>query len=309
MFNPFPMMFHPTLIVDDLEEASAWFSRVFGRKPVRWEEKWDISLLNPTYPINYSYFFVLGDVSLDVLSPSLLVLPGDRAAVYPKGEGLSDMAWFTDGIEDVSQDLESNGFRTRDQEGTIIHDGAVPESNLVADCPMIWSLPDDTGLTYEFYTMGRRHWPKYSLLADPRLDPEWTPDRVVPGDPLGIVRCTRHVVLTEDPARARRLFVDVLHGGVVGDGFDADLDADFVDISYAKSTLRFATPRSGGIVDVLTGDPTHSDQYVGMTFDVVDAAAAERHLRSQGIETVPSEGGFRTVPATSKGVAWGFLPA
>ena len=142
MSSPFPLMFHPTLVVDDLDEAAAWFQKVFGRTEVRWEEKWDLSLLNPDYPINYSYFFVIGDVSLDVLAPSLLVLPGDREAMYPKGQGLVDIAWYADDIEDVARRLERHGFRTRDQEGNVIRDGRVPESNLVADCPMIWSLPE-----------------------------------------------------------------------------------------------------------------------------------------------------------------------
>jgi catechol 2,3-dioxygenase-like lactoylglutathione lyase family enzyme len=305
MWNPFPLMFHPTLVVDDLAEAAEWFGRVFGRREVRWEEKWDLSLLNPTYPINYSYFYVLGDVSLDVLCPSLLVLPGDRKAVYPAGEGLSDMAWFVDDIEGVSRSLERAGFRTRDQEGTVIHDGAVPPSNLVADCPMIWSLPEDTGLTYEFYTMARRHWPKYSQRADPRLDPAWVPDRVVPGDPLQIVRCAWHTVLTEDLARARRLFVDVLGGQEIGEGFDSARDADYVEIGYARSVLRFARPRREPIVDVLTGDITHADQYVGMTFDVTDVEAAANHLERNGVTMRATADGAETDPATSKGVIWG----
>lgn len=307
MWNPYPMMFHPTLVVEDLAESAEWFGRVFGRREVRWEEKWDLSLLNPTYPINYSYFYVLGDVSLDVLCPSLLVLSGDRKAVYPRGEGLADIAWFTDGIDDVSRKLERHGFRTRDQEGVIIRDGAVPESNLVADCPMIWTLPEDTGLTYEFYTMGRRHWKKYSERADPRLSPDWKADQVVSGDPLGIVRCAFHTVLTEDRDRARRLFAEVLGGSVLRELYDAQLDADCVDIAFAKSVLRFATPRSAPITDVLTGKTSHADQYLGITFDVVDVEAAAEHLSREGIDVNGTEdGGIVTEAKTSKGAVWGF---
>jgi catechol 2,3-dioxygenase-like lactoylglutathione lyase family enzyme len=309
MFSPFPMMFHPTLVVEDLDRSAEWFRRVFGRREVRWEEKWDISLLNPTYPINYSYFFVLGDVCLDVLAPSLLVLPGDREAVYPKGEGLSDIAWYTDRIEEVSRRLERDGFRTRDQEGAVIHDGAVPESNLIADCPMIWSLPEDTGLTYEFYQMAERHWPRYSLKADPRLDPAWVPGRVDPGDPLGIVGSLHHTVLTEDPARALRLYVEVLGGTVTGDGYgyDESIDADYVLVAYAKSVLRFATPRSAPIIDVLTGSPTHADQYHGITFEVVDVDAVAAHLSAQRVGFRRVASGVYTEAAETKGAVWGFV--
>jgi catechol 2,3-dioxygenase-like lactoylglutathione lyase family enzyme len=307
MWNPFPMMFHPTLIVEDLEESSRWFTRVFGRREVRWEDKWDLTLLNPTYPINYSYFYVLGDVSLDVLCPSLLVLPEGKKAVYPKGEGLADIAWYTDRIEAVSRRLEENGFRTRDQEGNVIHDGVVPQSNLVADCPMIWSLPEDTGLTYEFYAMARRHWEKYSNLADPRLNPSWVPDRVEENDPLGIVRSAHHTVMTQDGARAKRLFVDVLDGKLLDEFYDPETDADCTEIAYAQSVLRFCTPRSEAIIDVLTGQATDTDQYVGITFDVVDVDAAAEHLECEGVSIIRRhDGSIVTDPATSKGVVWGF---
>jgi catechol 2,3-dioxygenase-like lactoylglutathione lyase family enzyme len=301
------MMFHPTLIVEDLEEATLWFRRVFGRREVRWEEKWDLSLLNPTYPINYSYFFVVGDVSLDVLAPSLLVLPGDREAVYPRGEGLSDIAWSTSQIEDVSRQLERSGFRTRDQEGTIIRDGNVPESNLVADCPMIWSLPEDTGLTYEFYQMAERHWPRYSRRADPRLNPAWVPGEVDSDDPLGVVRSVHHTVLTEDRGRAIRLYVDVLGGMLAGAGYDARIDADYVLIQYAKSVLQFSTPRSAPIVDVLSGAETHSDQYLGITFEVIDLDAVDAHLTRHGVAFDRDDTGIFTIAAESKGAVWGFV--
>lgn len=308
MSSPFPLMFHPTLIVDDLEEAARWFRKVFGRTEVRWEEKWDFSLLNPDYPVNYSYFFVIGDVSIDVLAPSLLVLPGDREAVYPRGQGLVDIAWYDDDIEDVARRLERSGFRTRDQEGNIIHDGAVPESSLVADCPMIWSLPEDTGLTYEFYHLAERHRPKYSLRADPRLAPGWKSGVVDPADPLGVVRCAHHTVLTEQPDRAVRLFT-VLGGDIGPARYDSLLDADVVPVSYADSVIEFATPRGAPILDVLTGEPTHADQYLGMTFAVTDLDAVESHLKSHGVGVVRTGDEIVTDPRTSYGARWGFVPA
>lgn len=308
MSSPFPLMFHPTLLVDDLEETAAWFRKVFGRTEVRWEEKWDLSLLNPDYPINYSYFFVIGDVSLDVLAPSLLVLPGDRMAVYPKGQGLVDMAWYTDDVEGLARRLEEHGFRTRDQEGNVIRGGRVPESNLVADCPMIWSLPEDTGLTYEYYQMAERHRPKYSERADPRLAPSWQPGVVDPSDPLGVVRCNHHTVLTEHPERAVRLF-DVLGGTSGPSTYDAVLDADVVPVRYAGSVIEFAAPRDTPLLDVLTGEPTHADQYVGMTFDVVDLEAVEAHLESHGVALSRVGDELVTDPRGTFGARWGFAPA
>jgi catechol 2,3-dioxygenase-like lactoylglutathione lyase family enzyme len=306
-WNPFPMMFHPTVLVDDLESTSAWFRRVFGRREVTWGEKWNLEWLNPTYPIDYSYFFVVGDVSVDALCPRLLTLDGDAAAVYPEKQGLTDIAWFVNDIEDVARSLERGGFRTRDQVGNVIHDGAVPESGLLADCPMIWSLPEDTGLTYEFYTMGSRHWPKYSRRADPRLDPDWVPDRVAEGDPLGVVRAAHHTIATLDPDRAHRLFVDVLGATVAGRGHDDARQETYVDIAYAKSVLHFVTP-DGDLPGTPSDRRATGDQYTGITLDVVDVDAVERHLAEQGVPTQRVGDEVTTDPASSLGIAWGFRP-
>src|SRR6202035_4445029 len=124
----------------------------------------------------------------DALCPGLLKLPDGKKAVYPETRQLVDIAWYTDDIKTVSIQLEKNGFRTRNQEGEVIKSGDVPPSNMVADCPMIWSIPEDTGLTYEFFEMGRRHWAYYSEKGDPRLSPTWEDGRVGAGDPLGIVK-------------------------------------------------------------------------------------------------------------------------
>jgi catechol 2,3-dioxygenase-like lactoylglutathione lyase family enzyme len=300
-------MFHPTLVVEDLEETSQWFGRVFGRKEVRWEEKWDLSLLNPTYPVNYSYFFVMGDVAIDALCPRLLVLPGGRTAIYPAGEGLVDIAWYDDDVSGIARILEKNGFRTRDQEGVIIHDGDVPPANTVWDCPMIWTLPEDSGLTYEFYHLAERHRARYARRAAPFLDRDWVPDQVADDDPLGVLGSAHHTILTHDRQRALR-FYSVVGGQELGDGYDERLDAEVSYVAYAQSVLKFATPRNGRINDVLTGEPSTQDQYEGITFRVVDVEKVAAHLDEQQVPYVRHDTGIHTVPGGSKGVAWGFVP-
>ncbi|WP_156924563.1 VOC family protein [Burkholderia sp. WSM2230] len=308
MFNPMPMMFHPTVLVDSLDQTTEWFARVFNRPPVRWEEKWNVEWLNPTYPLNYSYFYVIADVCLDALCPPLLKLPGGKKAVYPDVRQLVDIAWYTDDIKAVSIQLEEHGFRTRNQEGAVIHNGDVPPSNLVADCPMIWSVPEDTGLTYEFFEMGRRHWDYYSEKGDPRLSAKWQDGRVDANDPLGIVRSAYHHVLTLDRARAIRLYVDVLGGKIVDEGHDESLDSDYVSIAYAKSNLRFATPRNGVILDI-NGAVANSDRYVGITFEVEDLAKVAAHLTAQRVPFKRAKEALFTDAAETLGIRWGFCSA
>jgi catechol 2,3-dioxygenase-like lactoylglutathione lyase family enzyme len=305
MFNPMPMMFHPTVLVENLDETSSWFARVFNRPAVRWEEKWHVEWLNPSYPLNYSYFYVIADVCLDALCPSLLKLPDGKKAVYPEVRQLVDIAWYTDDIKAVSIHLEKHGFRTRNQEGEVIRNGDVPPSNMVADCPMIWSIPEDTGLTYEFFEMGRRHWDYYAEKGDPRLSDKWEDGRVDSNDPLGIVRSAYHDIHTNDRARAQRLYVDVLGGKVISEGYDESLDADYVTIAYAKSNLRFTTPRNGSILDI-DGNKAKGDRYVGISFEVKDVAAAAQHLKAQNVPFIETKEGLFTDASKTLGVRWGF---
>jgi catechol 2,3-dioxygenase-like lactoylglutathione lyase family enzyme len=305
MFNPMPMMFHPTVLVDSLDQTTEWFARVFNRSPVRWEEKWNVDWLNPTYPLNYSYFYVIADVCLDALCPPLLKLPDGKKAVYPEVRQLVDIAWYTDDIKAVSIQLEKHGFRTRNQEGAVIRNGDVPPSNMVWDCPMIWSVPDDTGLTYEFFEMARRHWRYYSEKGDPRLAASWEEGRLEGNDPLGIVRSAYHHILTHDRARAIRLYVDVLGGRIVDEGHDESFDSDYVTIAYAKSNLRFATPRNGSIADI-NGAIAKSDRYAGISFEIEDLEKAAAHLEAQRVPFERAKEGLFTDAAQTLGIRWGF---
>lgn len=171
-----------------------------------------------------------------------------------------------------------------------------------------WSLPEDTGLTYEYFHLGERHQPKYSRRADPRLAPGWRSGVVDPADPLGVVRCAHHTVLTDRPERAMRLF-DVLGGTAGACRHDALLDADVVSVSYAGSVLEFATPRSAHVLDVPSGEPGPADKYLGMTFEVVDLDAVEAHLDSHGVGLHRAGDELVTDPETSFGARWSFVPA
>ena len=301
-----PMMFHPTLIVDDLPQATEWFQRVFGRRGIRWEEKYDFSKINAGYPTEYSIFIHLGDVVLDVLSPKLLTLPEGKEALYPQGEGLVDIAWYAEDAREVARHLVSHGVRVRDQEGALVEGGVLPVSNLADDCYILWTLPEDTGLTYEFLEMGEQHRGFYSRVGDPRLDPAWSLPPVNASDPLGVVRHLHHTILTPDLERAERLYTEVFQGKVRRRGRDEAWDADSVLIEFADSVLQFARPRSGTVTDHFTGEPASGDSYVGMTFQVVDVDKVARHLAQQGVSYERTNGSLSTMPPETMGVRWTF---
>lgn len=278
-----PMMFHPTLVVDDLEKSAEWFLRVFGRRGVRWHEKYDFSKLKGDYPKGYSIFVHLGEVVVDVLAPNLLGLPNGQQSFYPAGEGLADIAWYTDDARATARHLAANGIRVRDQGGNLVEDGMLPVSNLADDCYILWTLPEDTGLTYEFLEMGDQHREFYSRVGDPRLAADWTLPPPREDDPLGVVRCLHHTVVTPNRDRARRLYTEILDGEVIGTGTNSGWDAESTFVHFAGSVLEFAQPRSGTVTDLFSGAVTDSDSYVGMTFQVVDIERAAQHLELHGI--------------------------
>ncbi|MCG2624116.1 VOC family protein [Arthrobacter sp. I2-34] len=302
-----PMMFHPTLVVDDLPQATEWFQRVFGRRGVRWEEKYDFSKLKGDYPKEYSIFIHLGDVVVDVLSPKLLALPEGKKAPYPEGQGLTDIAWYTEDARALASYFTARGIRVRDQNGSLVENGDLPVSNLADDCYILWTLPEDTGLTYEFLEMGEQHREFYSLVGDPRLNPSWTLPVASADDPLGVVRSLHHTILTLDLDRAERLYTCILPGRVIRRGTDTQWGAESVSIEFAGSVLKFARPQSDALTDVFTGEPTETDSYVGMTYQVLDLERVARHLTQQGVGFERVDEAICTFPAETMGVRWTFV--
>jgi catechol 2,3-dioxygenase-like lactoylglutathione lyase family enzyme len=302
-----PMMFHPTLIVDELPQATEWFQRVFGRRGVRWEEKYDFSKLKGDYPKEYSIFIHLGDVVVDALCPALLDLPEGKEAPYPAGQGLTDIAWYADDARTLARYLTSRGIRVRDQDGAMVEDGEIQASNLADDCYIFWTLPEDTGLTYEFLELGEQHCEFYSRVGDPRLNPAWELPPPGSGDPLGLIESVQHTILTLDLDRAERLYTQHLPGKVIHRGQDAQWSAEALSIEFAGSVLQFVRPSSKSLTDVFTGEPTQADSYVGMSFRVLNLDRVAEHLTKQAIGFDRDGMTLSTFPADSMGVRWTFV--
>lgn len=161
-------LFHPTVVDDDLADATDWFQRACGRRGIRWEEEWDLDKLKPGYPVNYSIFVIMGDVVIDALAPSLITLPSGKDPGYPKGNGLVDLAWYVDDIQMVADEVREGGIELYDQDGSAVV-GRVPEANNAPDCYILWTRPKNTGLPHELYELGAQYKEKYAN-GDPRLD-------------------------------------------------------------------------------------------------------------------------------------------
>lgn len=304
------MMFHPTSTVDDLELAREWYLRVFGRRGITWEERWDFSKMKPDYPKDYSFLVHLGDVNFDVLSPSVILAKTGHEPMYPKGEGLADMAWYAEQVPALARKILGGGFRIIDQAREQLVDGpdleAQLESSLTSDSDLFWVDGSDAGIPYEFFDLGQEHREFYSRIGDPRLNPSWVLPPTEESDPLGVIRSSHHTVVTGAASRGVELYVDVLGGIVVDQRESERWQGESTFVSFAESVIEFVRLREGAPQDPRTGQDAAGDIYAGITLQVQDIEKVRRHLAEQGLTLAPADRGIRTLPAETFGVEWGF---
>ena len=304
-------MYHPSHRVPSLHDAEEFFARVFGRSSSRLS-----SLSRPSsggaserraLP-DYSTFTPIADVLFDSIDPQRY-RPGGRACYEPVDRPrLAGFGWYVDGIASLYRLLQARGIGVVDQFGERV-DGVHPPTAAGSEMPLFFTAPDDAGLRYEFV-------PRFPFPLDPRLADDWrspSADEVpAPDDPLGIVRCAHHTILTHRPERALRLVVDVLRGSVVHRGVDPASGADSVSVHLAGSILRYVTPRSGTDAWQELEDESY-DRYHSITWQVADLDRAEAHLRAQGVAVTvvdDTDRGVRLLvadPETALGVPWGLV--
>ncbi|GAB3347759.1 VOC family protein [Amycolatopsis echigonensis] len=299
-----PALYHPTIAVGDLDAARDWFRRVFARRPLRWEETLDLDLLEPDYPVNYSFFAFVADTHWVFLCPSLHArgaLAGQtRYRNVP--DGMIGLGWYTDDAVELFHRLAAAGIRAHDQQGRLITDAEPPRSSFAADVLTGFTEPADTGIRYEFQQTGKRHWAKYGQEADPRLRADWAGPVLDPADPLGLRYTSHHTVVTRDPARMLRLYTELLEGEVVGEGENAELGAASTFVRLGDTVLEIAVPTQPG-PETANG----ADHYRGVTYVVGDCAQVRAHLAAVGVSTEDRPDATVIPPKHGFGAEWRFV--
>lgn len=266
--------------------------------------------MKPDYPKDYSFLIHLGDVVFDVLSPSLILEKTGWEPKYPKGQGLADLAWYSDDVPAVAERMFEAGLGVVTQHGETIPPGpdlaARVKSGLTEDSRLIFARWEEVGIAYEFFDLGVSHREFYSRIGDPRLNPDWTLPPTSPDDPLGIVRARHHSVITRPGSRGLELYTDVLGGEVVHRGYDSRRDADSVFVKFAHSVIEFAAPRNGVVIDPRTNEAADRDICVGLTLQVASVERAARHLEAQGLTVLSDGDQIHTDPVETFGVEWVF---
>jgi catechol 2,3-dioxygenase-like lactoylglutathione lyase family enzyme len=302
-----PALYHPTIAVNDLDAARDWFVRVFSRPPLRWAQTLDLDLLEPDYPVDYSFFAFVGDIHWVFLCPPLHARGALGGQTRYKGvpDGMIGLGWYTDDAVELFQRLADAGIRAHDQQGRLITSAAPPVSSFATDVLTGFTEPADTGIRYEFQQTGRRHWEKYSQLADPRLRPDWSGPERAADDPLGILLTSHHTIVTDDLPRALRLYTDVLDGEVIAESGSRRAGIASTFVRLADTVLEFAVPDEG--TDLHERISGGRDIYAGVTMQVADADAAARHLDAVGV-VADREGDAVVIPPSAGfGAVWRFV--
>lgn len=290
--------YHSTIWVPDLEEASAFFARAFARESKLLGEYFGAGEreIAAGVPRDYATFTPIAEVQLECVDPSRVVIDGMQPhedVTEPRLEGL---AWFVDGIEDLWSELRRRNIRGTDMSNRIPEGDGPPLD--VSSRPIIFTVPEDAGLSYEF------------CMYVPHRDPRGYPPvpAVSPSDPLGIECCSHHTVLTQQPARARELLVDVLGGRIVHQGRNDVLRTESTYIALADGVLEVAQPLDEGspaMEDCRRG--VTEDTYSSMTWKVRDLDRVADHLAAAGVGLrARTDTMIVTDPAHSLGIPWGF---
>ncbi len=293
------MMYHPSHHVPDLGEAEGWFQRVFGRASTSLASLSADRPPRPGHPTDYSTFTPISDVLFDTIDPKRYVLLGVQRYATVEQPHLKGFGWYVEGMGEAYRALKRHGIRVTSQLDEVA-DGDEPPTAAGSAMPLFFSLPEDAGLRYEFF-------PAIPFPLDPRVAPDWSVPPVSDADPLGIVCCSHHTVLTGRPERALRVVGEVLGGVIVHEGRDGLRGTTGTYVHLADSILEYAVPDVGtaGHADWARNDP--DDTYHSVTWQVADLERARRHLESQGVRIeMRSEDTLVTDPATSLGIPWGF---
>lgn len=292
------MMNHPSLHVPDLSEVEAWFKRVFARDSIPFARILGGQPVRSDWPLDYCVFTPIGDVLVDSIDPRRYVVDGVQQYPTVAEPHLKDFGYYVAGLVDAYREIRARGFRVMN---TLfeVQEGDEPSGpNWPAP---FYTLREEAGLRYHFHSA------THMLPGDPRSAPRWALAPVSDEDPLGIERCSHHTVLTTNPERACRLWVDALGGEVVHEGRDEMRATTSTCVHVGGSTLEYAVPDPGSPAHAEWAKTAPNDRYYAMTWRVADLERAERHLRAQGVGTeVRGKHAIVTEPATSLGVPWGF---
>jgi catechol 2,3-dioxygenase-like lactoylglutathione lyase family enzyme len=299
---------HPIFWVPDLDEAAAWFERVFGRPTLWTAEVMAFVPKKPGKSTDYGIYHFVQGTFIESIDPDRFMIGGTtsfpRHGIPPVAvPSLGFFGWYVDDVTELFATMQERGLHCLNQPGEFTTEIAFGES---VGYPLFYALREETGLGYQFVDCPPS--PENARkTADVRLEPGWKLTPPADDDELGVEFCSHHTVVTTQPGRMLGLLVDILGGQVIHEGENGLLATSSTFVALGDGVFECAVPSPVGLAVAGRLNPEPYDSYHSMTFLVRDLDRAEKHLHKQGIAIARrSERAIVTDPATSFGVPWGF---
>jgi catechol 2,3-dioxygenase-like lactoylglutathione lyase family enzyme len=296
------MLFHSTHLVGNLDQAEAWYERVFQRPGIKWSERWDLSMIAPGFPTDYSSWVFMGDLVHDLVSPERYrrgmgggVVPG---LGYGQRDGLGNISFWVVGSSAFAEDMLKKGVKLINQQGVPLVDASLPVSAHSPEFTVMGTEAAETGIPILFSEALPLIVPKMSN-ADPRLRADWVVPAASPDDPLTIERCAYHSVIVSGGSPLQAFLTTTLGGEVISSSKTESYDMGQSTFVYLADTVieLISIPEAG----------RKEDEIVGITMKVADLNAAKQHLTRMGIGlVVETDRLLVTNPDDCLGVRWGF---
>ena len=290
-------LYHSTIWVPDLDQAAGYFDEVFGRESFVLGEYLGSkrSDLPRGHRNDYALFTPVAEVQLECVDPTLMLIDGVQVHRSVPGPKLGALAWFVDGIVELWSEMRRQGFGGFDQRVRSPAGEGPPLD--VSSTPIIFTRPEETGLSYEL------------CVYLPRRDPRGDPPRpaLSDSDPLGIEACSHHTVLTGVPERASRFLVDILAGQVFHRERNVVLGTESTFIALADAVVELAQPLEGSPMAEACRRSAPLDSYYSITWKVGDLDRVAKHLEAKAVPiNIHGETLIATDPSHGLGIPWGF---
>ena len=104
----------------------------------------------PQYLINYCTFTPIGEVFFDSIDPECLIIGDEQLYESIPEPHLNGFGWAVEGIDELDKTLVANGFRSTDLSRHPADPRVCPVASF-STSKLFFTLPEDTGLRYEFY--------------------------------------------------------------------------------------------------------------------------------------------------------------
>lgn len=298
-------LYHPSHDVHDLDEAEAWYEKVFGCSSASLKSLAERIPPRPGsgYPPDYSTFTLIADVLFDTIDPTRYLFEGVQRLPSIKEPHLRLISWNVQEMDALFRALGQHGFRVTNQVDQIVTGDRSPCA-FGTDMPLLYTHPDDTGLRYSFSP------PSAVKATDNRSIPGWSLQEPASDDPLGVRFCSYHTILTSDPSKGIKLHCDVLGGEIIHEGRNELRGTSSIYVRLADAIIEFAVPDAGTPAFHDWQKRAPYDTYHALTWVVADLAKAEQHLARNGVEiSQRSADTLITRPETALGIPWGFTTA